>query len=278
MQRAWSSYIQYKGICKTLYHYYVFQQSFVILAIYEYYIKHQNTCSLFVNMQRLKEDPFQVSTTHLIFHFHVNHLKSKLPSWLKGTLDKSSSALSPQLFPKKVEIFIPLEMLAWVMIACWVSHYRLTYFWRNMIISSIFYFSKSTSINTQYSSLWDTLKMMLFTKYLIKWKCMGRISWKFWFWFNLKSSIELDMKNRCYTCPIPLQNWAENIVINGTFNLTIHTHYIFLFHFPPIYVLMFLKAAHNITFKSSVELPHICNKNKSASLRGDNCMLLAHRP
>ena len=36
-----------------------------------------------------------------------------------------------------------------------------------MHISSIFYFSKSTSINTQYSSLWDTLKMMLFTKYFI---------------------------------------------------------------------------------------------------------------
>ena len=56
-----------------------------------------------------------------------------------------------------------------------------------MNISSIFYFSKSTSINTQYSSLWDTLKMMLFTKYLIKWKCICRINWKFWYWFDLKS-------------------------------------------------------------------------------------------
>ena len=46
---------------------------------------------------------------------------------------------------------------------------RVTYFWRNMNISSIFYFSMSTSINTQlYSSLWGTLKLMLFTKYLIK--------------------------------------------------------------------------------------------------------------
>ena len=36
---------------------------------------------------------------------------------------------------------------------------------RNMNISSIFYFSKSTSIYIQYSSLW--WQMMLFTKYLI---------------------------------------------------------------------------------------------------------------
>ena len=53
------------------------------------------------------------------------------------------------------------------MTACWVLRSRPIYFWRNMNISSIFYFSKSTSVNTQYSSLWDTLKMMLFTKYLI---------------------------------------------------------------------------------------------------------------
>ena len=66
----------------------------------------------------------------------------------------TSIASSPNFFKKKkkVGIFIPLKVLVW----------------RNMNISSIFYFSKSTSINTQYSSLWDTLKMMLFTKYLIK--------------------------------------------------------------------------------------------------------------
>ena len=82
-----------------------------------------------------------------------------------------TSITSSNFFQKKrIRIFIPLEVLAWVMIACWVLRSRLTYFWRNMNISSIFYFSKSTSINTQYSSLWDTLKMMLFTKYLIKWK------------------------------------------------------------------------------------------------------------
>ena len=49
------------------------------------------------------------------------------------------------------------------MTVCWVLCSRLTYFLRNMNISSIFYFSKSTSINTQNSSLWDTPKMMLFS-------------------------------------------------------------------------------------------------------------------
>ena len=106
---------------------------------------------------------------------------------LKGHWTSTTS--SPDFF-QKVGIFIPLEVLAWVMTACWVLPSRLIYFWRNMNISSIFYFSKSTSINTQYSSLWDTLKMMLFTKYLTKWKCIGRITWKFWYWFNLKFSIE----------------------------------------------------------------------------------------
>ena len=71
-------------------------------------------------------------------------------------------------------------------------------YWRNMNISSIFYFSKLTSINTQYSSVWDTLKMMLFTKYLKKWKRFVRISWKFQSWFNSNFSIE----NICYTCLI----------------------------------------------------------------------------
>ena len=85
-------------------------------------------------------------------------------------------------------------MLAWVLTVCWVLRSRLTYFWRNMNISSIFYFSKSTSINTQYSSLWDTLEMMLSTKYLIKWKRHGWINWKFWYRFNLISSTDLDIK------------------------------------------------------------------------------------
>ena len=111
---------------------------------------------------------------------------------IKGALNKYN--IIPQLFPKKVGIFVPFEVLAWEMTAYWVSRCRLTYFWRNMNISSIFYFSKSTSINTQYRSQWDTLEMMLFTKYIIKWKRIGRISWKFRYLFNLESSTDLDMK------------------------------------------------------------------------------------
>ena len=80
--------------------------------------------------------------------------------------------------------------------------------WRNMNISCIFYFSKLTSINTQYSSLWDTQEMMLFTKYLIKLKCIGRISWSFWYWFDLKSSIELDIKKMLYLSSAPLRGIA----------------------------------------------------------------------
>ena len=74
-------------------------------------------------------------------------------------------------------------MLAWVMTACWVLRSRLTYFWRNKNISSILYFSKSTSINIQHSSLLDTLKMMLFTKYLMKmhWHNKLKISVLVWF-------------------------------------------------------------------------------------------------
>ena len=71
---------------------------------------------------------------------------------LKGALDKFN--IIPQLFPKKVGIFLPLEVLAWVMTACRVLSSRLTYFWRYMNISMIFYFLKLTSINTQYSSLY----------------------------------------------------------------------------------------------------------------------------
>ena len=39
-----------------------------------------------------------------------------------------------------------------------------SYFLININISNILYFSKSTSTNAQYSGLWDTLWMMLFTK------------------------------------------------------------------------------------------------------------------
>ena len=74
--------------------------------------------------------------------------------------------------------FYTIRSVAWVMTACWMLRSILTYFWRNLNMFNIFYFSKSTSIDTQYSSLWDTLEKMLFTKYLIKWKRIDRISWK----------------------------------------------------------------------------------------------------
>ena len=122
-------------------------------------------------------------------------------SLFKGVLDKFN--IIPNFFPKKVGIFIPLEVLAWVKTACQVLRFRLTYFWRNIHFSSIF-FSKSTSINTQCSSLWGTLKMMLFTKYPIKWKRIGRISWNFRYWFDFKSSMALDIKKIDVTCPMPL--------------------------------------------------------------------------
>ena len=67
----------------------------------------------------------------------------------KGALDKYD--IIPNFFQKKVGIFVPLDVLAWVMVVCQVLHSRLTYFWRNMIISDIFYFPKSTSINIQNS-------------------------------------------------------------------------------------------------------------------------------
>ena len=35
---------------------------------------------------------------------------------------------------------------------------------------------------------------MLFTEYLIKRQRIDRISWKFRYWFNLKSSVEYDIK------------------------------------------------------------------------------------
>ena len=74
----------------------------------------------------------------------------------KGALDKYN--IIAQLFPKKSWDFYTIRSVDMG------NDYMLslTYFWRNMNISSTSYFSKSTSKNTQYSSLWDTLKMMLF--------------------------------------------------------------------------------------------------------------------
>ena len=69
------------------------------------------------------------------------------------------------------------------MTAYWCLPCSLTHFRRNMNISSISYFSKSTEINTKYSALWDTLGMMLFTrnhiKLKLKKKSIGRSAEKF---------------------------------------------------------------------------------------------------
>ena len=78
--------------------------------------------------------------------YHTLFLVGKRLFLIKGALDKFN--ITPNFFQKKVGIFIPLEVLVWVKTACRVLRSRLTSFWRNMNISSIFYFSKSTSINS----------------------------------------------------------------------------------------------------------------------------------
>ena len=133
---------------------------------------------------------------------YINGTCLVIVTMIKRALDKYNIIV--QLSPKTVEIFILLEVLACVMTACRILHSSLIYFWRNMHISSIFYFSKSTSKNTQYSSLWDTLKMMLFSIYKIlnKMKMLRQN--------QLKISVSVLFKtlywsrNRCYTCPMPI--------------------------------------------------------------------------
>ena len=154
--------------------------------------------------------------------------------FFQGALDKYN--IIPKLFPKKVGIFTPLEVLAWVMTACWVSCSILVYFLRNINISSIFYFSKLTSINTRYSSLWDTLEMMLFTKYLIKWTRIGRLSWKFRYRFNLKFSIEFDIIKRWMlylsNAPLDLRGKKSDLFdLNLCFCLFVF--FLFFFSFQP---------------------------------------------
>ena len=65
------------------------------------------------------------------------------------------------------------------MTACWLLHSRSAHFLRNVDTCGNFYFLKSISINTQYSCLWDTLEMMLFTKNQIKMK----MHWPNWLKF-----------------------------------------------------------------------------------------------
>ena len=133
----------------------------------------------------------------IIFGIHVqyiDHFSSSTPLTLfalyvtfKGALDKYN--IIPQLFSENVGIFIPLEVLAWVMTVYQVLRSRSTSFGRctGMNISGIFYFSKSTSINTQYSSLWDTLKMMLINKIPHKMKTHWQNQLKIWVlvWFKI---------------------------------------------------------------------------------------------
>ena len=79
-----------------------------------------------------------------------------------------------------------------------------------MHISSIFYFSKSTSINTQYSNLWDTLMMMLFSiKILNKMTMLCRISWKFQYRFYSKLSIEVEIGVILVQCPFKGTNGRQ---------------------------------------------------------------------
>ena len=108
-----------------------------------------------------------------------------------------------------------------------------------MNISSIFYFSKSTSINTQYSSLWGTLKMMLFTKYFIKWKRIGRITWNFQYWFDFKFSLELDLKK------------IDVILVQCPFKLTYQLRYDweFAWEWPKKIIFFWVKPSNNIETK-----------------------------
>ena len=66
---------------------------------------------------------------------------------VNGVLDKYN--IIPRFFSKKSWDFYSIrEVLALLMTTCWFLPANLTYFWRNINTSSIFYFSKSTSINT----------------------------------------------------------------------------------------------------------------------------------
>ena len=118
----------------------------------------------------------QMNETHKLF-IMFKKFSFKKRSLLKGHWTSVTS--SPQFLFKKVEIFIPKEVLAKVMTACWLLHSSSTYFLRNIAICSNFYFLKSTSKNTQYSGLWDTLGMMLFTKKSNEMKTLWRNRLKF---------------------------------------------------------------------------------------------------
>ena len=108
-------------------------------------------------------------------------MDAKDSSHIKGALNKNNTI--PDFFFQKSWDFYTIRSVGMAMTACWFLPSSSTYYWRNVNISSMFYFSKSTLINTKHSGIWYTLGMKLFTKYLIKWICIGRISWKVWYWF-----------------------------------------------------------------------------------------------
>ena len=91
---------------------------------------------------QLHLNPLHPCNLQQIFHRGSMILNSSAfwVTLLKETLDKYN--IIPPTFSKKVVIFIPLEVLAWVTTACWISCSRLFYCWRNMSISSIFYFQR----------------------------------------------------------------------------------------------------------------------------------------
>ena len=119
---------------------------------------------------------YKISLAMLSSWFFLQ-LLSKL-NRLQGALDKYNNI--PIFFPEKVTIFLPLELNVGM-----GNDYMLSFtFWIDLLLKKYEYclhflfFKVEFNINTQYISLWDTLRMMLFTKYFMKWKCISRISWK----------------------------------------------------------------------------------------------------
>ena len=102
-------------------------------------------------------------------------------------------------------------------------------------ISSIFYFIKLTPM-IAHSRRWNTMKIMLFTKYLKKWRCIGKINWIFVYLFNLKSSTELVIEK----IDVILVQWTKGPATYSSSALQNKLHYILLnVHFIPSYTWWF---------------------------------------
>ena len=53
-------------------------------------------------------------------------------------------------------------------------------------------------------------------KNLIKWKRIGRIRWKFQYWFDISSSMELDIRRKMlYLSNAPLRNAMNKVYIRN---------------------------------------------------------------